>query len=154
VEAVNSCTRTLIFDPSFIAFLCYFSFFLFIIFAFFVFQFFYCPFPFFPFFFTFVFVSVFRLLWVSSLAYSNLLRSKRFGCCLIPTANIDFIGSQHMQHACRVLLYYQNINDAWSIECFGKTDPNSLIKIISIILDQKTYRSAIDYKKQNETVFS
>jgi hypothetical protein len=27
------------------------------------------------------FVSVFRLMWVSSLAYPNLLRTKRFGCC-------------------------------------------------------------------------
>jgi hypothetical protein len=39
--------------------------------------------PFSPFF-TFVFVSVFRLLWVSSLAYSNLLGTKRLDCCTIP----------------------------------------------------------------------
>jgi hypothetical protein len=31
--------------------------------------------------FTFVFVSVFWLLWVSSLAYPNLLGTKRLGCC-------------------------------------------------------------------------
>jgi hypothetical protein len=33
--------------------------------------------PFFP----FVFVYVFRLLWFSSLAYPNLLGTKRLGCC-------------------------------------------------------------------------
>jgi hypothetical protein len=32
-------------------------------------------------FFTIVFVSVFRLLWVSSLAYPNLLGTERLGCC-------------------------------------------------------------------------
>jgi hypothetical protein len=56
-----------------------------------VFQFFYCislflylvfllPFLFLPFF-TFVFVSFFRILWVSSLAYPSLFGTKRLGCC-------------------------------------------------------------------------
>jgi hypothetical protein len=35
----------------------------------------------FPLLFHSYFVSVFRLLWVSSLAYPTLLRTKRFGCC-------------------------------------------------------------------------
>jgi hypothetical protein len=34
-----------------------------------------------PFFFTFVFVSVFQLLWVSSLAYPNLRIKRLGGCC-------------------------------------------------------------------------
>jgi hypothetical protein len=37
--------------------------------------------PFFPLPFHLYFVYVFRLLWVSSLAYPNLLGTKRLGCC-------------------------------------------------------------------------
>jgi hypothetical protein len=87
VGACNSCDRTLIFDFSFIAFLCLF-FFLFSPFCVWVFYclpplflfVFYCP-SFSLFFFTFVFISVFRLLWVSSLVYPNLLGAKRICCC-------------------------------------------------------------------------
>jgi hypothetical protein len=39
------------------------------------------PFP--SFLFTFVFVAVFRLLWISSLAYPSLLGTKRFDCCMV-----------------------------------------------------------------------
>jgi hypothetical protein len=49
---------------------------------------FFIAFPFFVFgffialpFFTFVFVSFFRILWVSSLAYPSLFGTKRLGCC-------------------------------------------------------------------------
>jgi hypothetical protein len=48
---------------------------------------FYCLFPFFylvffiPLLFHPCFVTVFRLLWVSSLVYPNLLGTKRLGCC-------------------------------------------------------------------------
>jgi hypothetical protein len=72
----NSCARTLIFGScSFIAFLCLFPLFLFV---------FYCL-SFFPFFFIFVFVSAFRLLWFSFLAYPNLLETKRHCCCYCQT---------------------------------------------------------------------
>jgi hypothetical protein len=37
--------------------------------------------PFFPLLFHFCFVSIFRFLWVSSLAHPNLLETKRLGCC-------------------------------------------------------------------------
>jgi hypothetical protein len=70
----------------------YVSFFLFIhhFLLFFVFQFFYCPplsvwffiaLPFSPLLFHLYFFSVFRLLWVSPLAYRILFGTKRLGCC-------------------------------------------------------------------------
>jgi hypothetical protein len=43
---------------------------------------FYCP-SFFPFFLHLLFVFVFQLLWISSLAYPNLLGTKRLGCCIV-----------------------------------------------------------------------
>jgi hypothetical protein len=84
VEASNSCARTLIFDSSFIAFYVV-SFFLFIhpFSSFFHFFYSFPPFLFgfllpvlFSSFFTFVFVFVFLAMWVSSLAYPNLLATK------------------------------------------------------------------------------
>jgi hypothetical protein len=35
----------------------------------------------------FVFVSIFQLIWVSSLAYPNLHGTKRYGCCCTKTGN-------------------------------------------------------------------
>jgi hypothetical protein len=102
VGVSNSYAKTLIFGPSsFIAFLCWFflsflSFFCHLS-PFFVFRYFYCLPLFcvcffialrFASFFTFVFVSVFRLLWVSSLIYPNLLRNKRLGCCCCCDAQV------------------------------------------------------------------
>jgi hypothetical protein len=90
MEASNSCARTLIFgSSSFIAFLCQFlsfysPFVTFLCFSFLL-SFFYLAFllssPPPLFFFTFVFASVFWLLWVSSLAFPNLVRTKKLGCC-------------------------------------------------------------------------
>jgi hypothetical protein len=88
VEACNSCGRTLIFSSPCLLMLVFFSFYSpFVTFS--MFQFFIGLFPFFLpgfllpfvppplFFFTFDFVSVFWLLWVPSLAYPNLLGTKR-----------------------------------------------------------------------------
>jgi hypothetical protein len=60
----------------FLPFLC----FIFIVFPLF-FLLFYLPFLPLFYFCTFVFFSVFRVIWVSSLAYPNLFGTKRFGCC-------------------------------------------------------------------------
>jgi hypothetical protein len=97
VEASNSCARTLIFGSFyFIAFLLVFSFYL----PLFIFcgLMFYCLFLFFglvfllpfvsPLLFHPCFVSVFRLMWVSFLAYPNLLGTKRLGCCCITVMNV------------------------------------------------------------------
>jgi hypothetical protein len=78
----NLCTITLIFDySSFIVILCWFFSFALcrvfcvtIIYCLSPFLFFYCP-SFFTFF-TFVFVSIFWLIWISSLVYPNLLGTK------------------------------------------------------------------------------
>jgi hypothetical protein len=51
---------------------------------------FYCP-SFFPLFFTFAFVSVFRLLWVLSLVYSNLLGTKTLVCCYCPFILVVYV---------------------------------------------------------------
>jgi hypothetical protein len=85
VEASNSCVGILIFgSPLFITFfVSFFSFFVFQIFI--AFPPFFCLAFFlsflFPFFSTFVFVSIFWLMWVLSLTYPKVLRTKRLGCC-------------------------------------------------------------------------